>query len=514
MFPSDSDFETKISLENNAVPVSESEAFHLLLLGDWSGRESRSNNTDFPPPRPIVVDRDSFDEVMKKLDVRLDLEFPGNKNTILSLNFTELDDFHPDSIFRQIPLFSELRDLRQKLSKPDSFEQAASEVRSWFGTTGDREINPVHQQPAAEINQPAPANLLDQILTQSSENPPVSQNRNTASPELDSFISAIVKPHLITTDLVEQSKLLAVIDEVTSDFMRKILHHPQFQALESAWRALYFLIKNVETGIDLKLFLLDIGKNEISENLKSVNSLSDSILYKWVVKDASGTFGGKPWAAICGNFNFNLNVDDVAALIRLSKIASDANAPFISHIRPAMLGISSLAANPDPSDWQIAADSVEIRLWETLRTLPEASYIGLAIPRFLTRLPYGKATEATETFSFEEFDSFENHNRYLWSNPTFACALLLAQSFTNTGWEMGNNLQTKINGLPMHLYHEGEEVKSKPSAEVVLTENACHKLLEQGLMPLLSFRNSEQVRLARFQSIASPLKGLSGKWVS
>ncbi|MBA2440240.1 MAG: type VI secretion system contractile sheath large subunit [Thermoleophilaceae bacterium] len=512
MFPSDTDFETKITLETEVVPTLESEVFRILLLGDWSGRESRSNQTEFSPSRPLVVDRDNFDDVIKKLDVRLDLEFQGNDKNILSLHFTELDDFHPDKIFQQIPLFSEMRDLRRKLSNPDSFEEAAREVRSWFSTTDDREIETVENQPLTETNQSVPDNLLDQILAQSNESPSVSQSQDVVSSELSSFIRTIVHPHLVKTDEAEQSKLLAVIDEVTSDLMRKILHHPQFQAMESAWRGLYFLVRRVETDVDLKLFLLDIGKNEISVDLKSVSDLTDSIVYKWLVKDASGTFGGEPWAVVCGNYNFGLNIDDVATLIRLGKISSVANAPFISHIKPAMLGITSLAANPDPHDWQIAADSTEIKLWETLRSLPEATYLGLAIPRFLARLPYGKATEPTETFSFEELISFDNHNQYLWTNPSFACASLLAQSFSNSGWEMGNALQTKIDGLPIHLYQQDGESKTKPCAEVVLTENACDKLLEKGLMPLLAYRNSDIVRLARFQSIAFPLRSLSGKW--
>ena len=512
MFPSDTDLETKVTLENNATPIPEDEIFRILLLGDWSGRENRANQTDLPQAQPLVVDRDNFDDVMKKLDVRLDLEFKSNEGNILSLNFSELDDFHPDNIFQQIPLFSELRDLRRKLLKPDSFEDAAGEVRSWFTTTDNQANETVETQPASEINQPIPSNLLDQILSQPSENLSVSKSPSVASSELSSFIREIVQPHLVKTDRAEQSKLLAVIDEVTSDFMRKILHHPQFKALESAWRGLYFLVRRVETAVELKLLILDISKNEISDNLKSVNNLTDSILYKWLVKDASGTLGGEPWAAVCGNYNFDLKVDDVATLIRLGKISTAANAPFISYIKPAMLGITSLAAIPDPRDWQIAADSAEIKLWETLRGLPESEYIGLAIPRFLVRLPYGAETEPTETFAFEELESFDNHEQYLWANPSFACAMLLGNSFSNSGWEMGYSLLTKINGLPTHLYQADGETKTKPCAEVVLTENACEQLLEQGLMPLLSYRNSDLVRLSRFQSIASPLKSLRGRW--
>ncbi len=512
MFPSDTDLETEVTLQTNAISLPDDETFRILLLGDLSGRENRSYQSNFAASQPLLIDRDNFDYIMKKLNVRLELEFHGNESKILSLSFSELDDFHPDNIFQQLPLFSELHYLRSQLLKPESFEQAAREIRSWFISTENQTNETIQTQISDENNSSVPNNLLDQILSQPGKNQMPTQSHSIVSSELNDFIKKIVQPHLVSTDRAEQSKLLAIIDEITSDFMRKILHHPQFQALESAWRSLYFLVRRMETDINLKLFIFDISKEELSDNFKSVNDITDSILYQLLVTDAPDTLSGEPWSIISGNYNFNLTVADVATLIRLGKISSHVNAPFISSIKPAMLDITSLTTNPGSRIWQISSDAGEIKLWETLRNTPEAEYIGLAIPRFLIRLPYGQASEPIETFSFEELTSFDDSNQYLWANPTFACILLLGQSFSDNGWEMEKALHTKIDNLPTYIYQEYGETKTIPCTEFILTENSCNLILEQGLMPLISFRNSDSVQLARFQSIAYPLKKLTGRW--
>jgi type VI secretion system protein ImpC len=215
---------------------------------------------------------------------------------------------------------------------------------------------------------------------------------------------------------------------------------------------------------------------------------------------------------VCGNYEFSLNVDDTATLVRLGKLGSAANAPFLSQIKPQMFGIESLAEVPETSKWNYSDDSIEGKLWTTLRTISEASFIGLTTPRFLGRLPYGEDTEPTEIFSFEEFTIDNTGDNYLWTNSSFICALLLAQSYSAFGWEMGRSLFQEVEGLPIHMYKVDGELKTKPCAEIEMTHTACDLLLEQGLMPLISFRNTDRVRLGGFQSIAFPAKDLSGRW--
>lgn len=500
MIMSDTELDTKFTFETEASPIDEDTPFHILLLGDWSGQGNASGNSDV---RPFEIDRDNYESVMKKLCVSIDLDFAEDESNTISLEFRELEDFHPDRIFQSHPIFANMRDIRRKLSSQNTYNEAALEVRSWL--VNDSEINRDENSAiSSESDIQSSGSILDQIL----DNSDVSTDPKTAnaSSELGSLINKLVKPHLIQTDQNEQSKLLLIVDEVISDLMRKIIHHPRFQSLESAWRGIFILVKKLETNSTLRLFLLNISKSSITDNLKSVNDLSDSIIYRALNKSSD------PWSILCGNFTFNLNVDDAATLIRLAKIGNHFDAPFISHIQPEMFGFSFFDSVSSSDNWTVSEDSAEYKLWTALRNFPESEYLGLSTPRFLARLPYGELTEPTETFYFEEFAEFPAHEQYLWANPAFICSLLLAQSFQSSGWNLSNNLMQDIDNLPAYIYQEDGETKTKPCAEVTMTQNNCERLIAQGLMPLISFRDTDRVRVGRFQSINLSEKMLKGKW--
>ena len=181
-------------------------------------------------------------------------------------------------------------------------------------------------------------------------------------------------------------------------------------------------------------------------------------------------------------------------------------------MRPDVLGVPSLAERADPSKWDMSTDSEAGKFWTVLRNIPEAEYLGLTIPRFLARLPYGRESDPLETFQFEEFDGTPEHDDYVWANSCFIAALLMAQSFAAYGWQMDRRFIQDIEQLPMHLYKVDGETIYQPCAEVLLTQNACERLMEHGLMPLISYKNTDHVKLARFQSIADPISGLRGRW--
>jgi type VI secretion system protein ImpC len=325
-------------------------------------------------------------------------------------------------------------------------------------------------------------------------------------------LSKIVRSHIVQTDENEQKQLLDLVDEASSGLMRAILHHPRFKELEASWRGIYLLVRKIETDVDLKIYLLDVSKTELSDNLKSVGKLSKSDCYKWLVEDTVGTPGAEPWSLVCGNFTFSSNVDDVAALIRISKICEMANAPFISHVSPMIFGMDSFSEAKGGPDWKVDEDSVEGKLWETLRVSPESGFLGLAMPRYLARLPYGAATDPTESFSFEESKDLSEHENYVWANPSFVCAILLAQTYRKHGWEMIRNFELNISGLPTHIFEDEGETKTKPCAEILMTELICQKILDQGIIPLISYKDSDRIQIGGFQSISFPAKGLSGRW--
>jgi type VI secretion system protein ImpC len=504
MNPSDTGLDAKFTLENNPTGVVEEPPFRILVLGDWSGD---SQKAALEERRLFEIDRDNFDEAISRLGAKLDLEMESA--AVISLSFANLDDFHPDQIFRRVPLFAELRDLRKRLKDEATFNAAARQVRERLGIAATPETSKLADpaDSAAEMGPPAD-DLLDAILTKPSGG--AAAPRLGVSSEIADLVNDLVRPHLVSVDEDEQSQMLAAVDAATSELMRGILHHQRFQELEAAWRGLYFLVRRTETSNDLKLYLLDMSKAELTDNLKSNKSLADTVFYRHLVRDSIETPGGEPFAVVLGNYAFDPGVDDIATLIRIGKMAAAANAPFISHMRPDVFGVHSLANSPDPSSWKLDADDNASKLWMALRDQSEAVYLGMVIPRFLARVPYGFETDPLETFAFEEFDGVNNHDNYVWSNACFAVGQLLAASYAEFGWEMGRSLKQDIEGLPVHVYKEGTETVYKPCTEVLLPDIAFEKLMGFGFMPLVTFKNSDRVKLARHQSIADT--ALKGMW--
>ena len=498
MFPND--FESEFTFENAAVPLPDEPPFHVLIPGDWSGYSERTALDD---RQSIEIDRDNFDDVLKKLNVGIELDLYGDENTAIHLRFEELDDFHPDNLFRKVSLFSDLRDVRYRLSDPNTFNSAAQEVRSWFVSTDDNSVTDSEIQTQVDDAPPLESNnILDLILEQPNFSSPSVKPHVTDNSELGRLVSNLISPYLIKIDENEQSKLLSTVDLAISELMRAILHHPKFLALESAWRGLYFLVRRVETDKDLKIFILDFSHHELTVNLKNINNLTDSFLYRRLIDRAYSIVGG--------NYSFGLNVEDVASLIRLSKIAYDFDAKFISYIKPEIFGIESFFEVQDVSQLDVFEASNEYKLWQALRNVSESDHLGLSPMRFLGRLPYGDMTDSIDTFSFEEFNGDVNFERFVWLNPCFGIALLLAQSYKIAGSKMKGNLHHDIDNLPIYIYRQNGETKTLPCAEILLTENLLEKILDQGLITLISFKDYNRIRLGRFQSVSSTKSELGG----
>lgn len=499
---SDIGLEAEFTFERERGGVIEEPPFHILMLGPWSGDgESRP----LADRGTLEIDRDNFDEVMGRLKTRVQLDFEDGANMVL--DFSSLDDFHPDEIYKRVPLFAELRDLRKRLRGDETFHSAAAEARRVFGLTSEKDV------PAETPSQTdaAGGSLLDSILTQPSGGG--AAPKRGASGELGSLVKELVRPHLVSVDEDEQTNLVSAVDEAVSQLMRRILHHRRFQEIEAAWRGLFLLVRRADTSIDLKIHILDLTKEELAHDLESSDSLGSTLLYRILVEESIETPGGEPWAYVGADHAYLPGVDDVAALMRISKICAAAGVPFVSHMRPDVMGVHSLDEQSDPKGWEFGTDSDSGKLWFALRGQAESEYLGMTIPRFLSRLPYGMETDPLETFAFEEFDSEAVHDRYCWANACFISALLHAQSYSTFGWdEMGRNMIQDADGLPVHVYRSGGETIYKPCAEIQMTERGVEKLMDFGLTPLVSYRGTDKVKITRHQSIADPPTGLRGRW--
>ncbi len=501
------DFNLVASMEESrAVPEAET-PFRMLVMGDFSGRANRDldkSGKALTGRKPILVDRDTLDEVLKRFKMEIELPLLGENAPPVRIQFSELDDFHPDALYQQLDVFQALKDTRQSLYDPATFADFVEKLQP--PAPPEKKTAPT-QLTAQETT----GGLLDQIIEQSQAEPQRTDSSESPT-EWDSFLHGIVKPHLVAKAHPKQQEMIDAVDAAAGELMRMILHHPVFQEMEATWRGLYFLVKRLETDERLTVSLLDLSKDELQADLAAREDLTTSAMYRILVEQTVQTVGGQPWALVAGNFIFKKKKEDIELLGRMAKIAGSSGAPFITGMSDTLFCENSFAQTADPDDWQPQVDSALDEAWDKLRKLPESLYLGLALPCFLLRLPYGADTDPLDLFEFEEMEPDPKHRHYLWGNGCFACALLLGQSFSLQGWQMRTGSMLDIDNLPLHIYKDGGESRLTPCAEVVFTERAAEKILGHGVMPLLSFLNQDRVRLARFQSLKEPLTRLAGPW--
>jgi len=481
--------------------------FCVAILGDFSGRAQRASSAEpISKRRAILIDRDNFDEVLQKFGVEIQLPIGDSGSS--RLRFAELEDFHPDRVFEHLDAFRKLRDLRARVQDPATFEAAAKEL-------GLRSKGEANAQAQASEGSPiispsatrlASGSLLDEMIEQTESQAPEDRPKRSTD-EVREFARRVAEPHLVSAPDPRQAEIISVLDRAIGALMRAVLHNSDFQALESGWRAVYFLVRRLETGSNLKLYLLDISKEELAADLRMAPDLRHAAIYRLLV-EKSAEAGADPWALIVGNYVFGLEKRDVEFLSRMAQVAHRADATFLAEASPQLLGF-------DPSEPRPHTEKTleSIGDWAGLRHLQEAGSLGLALPRFLLRLPYGKKTSPVESFDFEEFPELPRHEDYLWGDPAFVVALLLAQSFSESGWEMRPGTVSDLDGLPLHIYQRDGDSEAKTCAEILMTDEEVDQILSAGIMPLISFRGSDKVRLARFQSIADPVRGLSGRWM-
>ncbi len=321
------DAELVATLEEFDAQPSDDLPFRVALLGDWSGRSNRglkASGTELAHWRPLLVDRDNIGEMMARLGVQLRLPLSEESNSTLLLEFNKLDDFHPDRIFARAELFQALREIRSTLSNQETFAQAAAEVRRQFDLAepGLTTSHP-EPQPASEMQAPNPSAgpLLDEVLKATVIGAPRYHRleADNISSDLRSLVQEVVRPHLVS-DEPEQESLIAAVDQAIGQQMTAVLHHPNFQALEAAWRGLDFLVMNLETGTQLKFYLLDISREELQAALTENDSIEATGVYKLLVEASTETLGGEAWAILAGNYFFDFDAQDAGLLKRLSNI--------------------------------------------------------------------------------------------------------------------------------------------------------------------------------------------------
>lgn len=468
--------------------------FRIALIGDFSGRTNRGaieTGRAIAARRPVRVDRDSLDDAIARFAPRLEVNL-GSVDERSEISFSSLDDFHPDSLYQRLPRFRALRDAGARaLASSTLFAPQSS--------------NPT----------PTPASALDAILGDAPMPPGgAALAKAPARPALDApdsvlseFVQRVVAPHLVSTPDPSETEIKARVDAAVTAELRALLHHPDFQGLEAAWRAAFFLARRLDTDSALQVHLIDVSREELAADLAS-DQIDTSGIHRLLVEQSVATPGSDPWALLVGLFTLGIDDDELALLERIGRVARDAGAPFVAGGASILAGVHSIASTPDPDDW---TNDVP-RTWSSLRRSTVAPYLSLVIPRLLLRLPYGKRTDECELVQFEENvpDARPPHESYLWGSGGIAAALLVGEGFAEDGWDLRPGRE--ISNLPLHVYRADGEATATPCAEAVLSERAAERLLDIGLSPILSVRDSDTVIFPRLQSIAEPLTRLRGRW--
>ncbi|MGH8294200.1 MAG: type VI secretion system contractile sheath large subunit [Steroidobacteraceae bacterium] len=322
---------------------------------------------------------------------------------------------------------------------------------------------------------------------------------------------ALSETAVISDDVIGTIKaIIAEIDKKLSDQVNLILHSERFQQLESAWRGLHYLVTNTETDEMLKIRVMNISKKDLGKTLKKYAGAAwdQSPVFKKLYEEEYGQLGGEPYGCLVGDYYFDHTPGDVQLLGQMSQVAAAAHAPFIAGAGPTLMGMDSWQELANPRDLGKIFGAPDYAAWRSLRESDDAKYVGLAMPRFLARLPYGAKTNPVEEFEFEEETTGGNHARYSWANAAYAMAVNVNRAFKMYGWctsIRGVESGGAVEGLPVHTFPSDDGgVDMKCPTEIAISDRREAELANCGLMPLIHRKNTDTAAFIGAQSLQKP----------
>ncbi|MEO7084303.1 MAG: type VI secretion system contractile sheath large subunit [Gemmatimonadaceae bacterium] len=457
--------------------------FRILILGDFGGREHRglSDAASLKTRRVRQVDRDDVDAAIAAIAPVMHLALAPGAAPI-AVPVSQLDDFHPDRIIERVADFVRLRALRDGASSQ----------------------NATAPRPAASRAQPvddaavslAEGSVLDMILdADSSPTRPVVAPRD----DLAKFVAQAVDKHVVAPRSVDQETLIAQIDDVITATMRIVLHHPNFQSTEALWRGLWFLLTRLDTDENLQVYIADVSQGEVAEAARAPADAAGRGLLSILRGEGPGAHGA--WSLVVGAYTFA--PDEIPLVASVAGVAQTAGVPWMSAADSRFAGAHSFGNNADPDDW----DAAPLVGWEAFRRTAAARWIGLALPRFLLRVPYGARTDECETMAFEEAeDGALAHDQYLWGNSALLAALLFGEAASND-----DDLPTHgtLDGFPLFVAKVDGLPEVLPVAEAFFGGRAVTRLLDGGLTAIASERDGDSLRVPRLQAVSRPAAPLA-----
>ncbi len=347
--------------------------------------------------------------------------------------------------------------------------------------------------------------LLDQILTEGRMARDDFQ-KERAKDMIGEFVSQVMTGQLTMSKNMDVAinARIAEIDRLITAQMNEIMHHEDFQKLEGSWRGLNHLVKESETNTQLKIRVMTVTKKDLLKDFERALEFDQSSLFKKIYEEEYGTFGGAPYGALIGDYEFGNHPQDMALLEKMSQVAAAAHAPFLSAASSELFGWDTFSEMTDVRDVSKIFDRTEYMKWRSFRESEDSRYVGLTLPHVLGREPYGEATRPTETFRFEEDVDGKDHKKYLWSNAAYALGTRLTEAFSMHGWCVairgveGGGL---VQGLPTHTFETDEgEVAMKCPTEVAITDRREKEFSDNGFIPLVHCKNTDYAAFFATQS--------------
>ena len=301
---------------------------------------------------------------------------------------------------------------------------------------------------------------------------------------------------------------IAQIDHLLSIQLNEILHHPTFQKLEGSWRGLKYLISQSETSSMLKIKVLNVSKKDLLRDLQRAPEFDQSAAFKKVYEEEFGIFGGQPYGALIGDYEFSKHPEDLELLEKMAAVAASAHAPFCSAASPQLMNMESYTQLDQPRDIGKIFDTTEYAKWKGFRQSDDSKYVCLTCPRVLMRLPYGRDTMPVDAFNYEEGVDGTDHSKYLWGNAAYALGARMTGAFAMYNWctairgVEGGGL---VEGLPSHTFSTDEgDVALKCPTEIAITDRREKELADQGLVPLVHCKGTDKAAFFSIQSCNKP----------
>ena len=360
-------------------------------------------------------------------------------------------------------------------------------------------------QAASATVETTEGSLLDQIVEQGRFGVE-SASRERGKNLVKEFVAQVLDGSMTIAKDAEMmiNARIAQIDHLLSIQLNEILHHPSFQKLEGSWRGLKYLMDNSETGVGLKIRVLNASKKELLRDIEKAPEFDQSALFKKIYEEEYGVFGGAPFGALVGDFDFGKHPEDMALLEGMSHIAAQAHAPFVSAASSDLFNLESYLQLDAPRDLAKVFDSTEYAKWKSFRQSEDSRYVALALPRTLGRLPYGAETKPIDEFKYEEHVDGTDHSKYLWMNAAYALASKMTQSYALYGMCVamrgveGGGL---VEGLPAHTFSTDEgDVALKCPTEVPITDRREKELADLGFVPLVHCKGTDYAAFFSVQS--------------